>query len=90
MIRASSLRVTGAVTIDCHLFLGATVDPAAGTLTVDRGAAVVAANRIATVAAGEHFLPSFPIATELDSEGGQQKSRIHVAGSTNATIFYST
>jgi len=89
MIRATSRRITGAVTIPCHLFLGATVDPAGGTLTIDRGAAVAAANRIATVAAGEHFLPSFPIATEDDAGGPAEKSRIHCAGGTAATIFYS-
>lgn len=93
MGRATSRRITGSVVIDCHLFLGATTEPTA-TLTVDRGGTALIANRICTLPSAslvESFLPNFPIATELDSEGAQQKSRITcVAATAGATIFYST
>ena len=92
MIRATSRRITGTVVIPCHLFLGATTEPTA-TLTVDRGIIAAIANRICTLPSAtlvENFMPNFPVATELDSEGGQEKSTITcVAATAGATIFYS-
>ncbi len=91
MIRASSTRVSGATTIVCHLFLGAKNHVGAtGTLTVDRGDAIDVTKRLASVATGGEFLPCFSVATEDDSDGAAIKSRIHVAGSDDATIFFST
>jgi hypothetical protein len=89
MFRATPIRITGAVTIKAHLFLGATVDPGGGTLTIDRGGSISAGSRLATVAAGEHFLPNFPVVTDHPAAADELRSRIHCAGSTNATIFYS-
>lgn len=90
MRRATSVRITGATTIECHFFYGAVCEPTA-TLTVDRGGAVAVANRIVELAAGGSFLPNFAIATELDTDGAAQKSRIHcVPGVVGVTIFYST
>lgn len=91
MVRATARRIAaGTTVIPCHLFLGAVCEPG-GLLTVDRGGSAAGANRICDLPAGGDFLPNFPIATELDSQGSQEKSEITcVAATQGATIFYST